>query len=670
MAITSLNTTMRLTGLTSGMDTDSIVKNLMQIEQYKLNKQLRAQTTLQWRQDALKSVSKDMTAFRNTFLTSLPGGMMSSGVYTSYNVSMTGSKKDSVNISATAEAAYMKVVVNKITQLAEGAATPAGQKVSAAGKTELSEGNVVKLGDLDFANDLFVGTKTVQVAKQVQVEGEHGLLFTTQDNSLVYKNSSGVFTDYSGTVLATQPNEADLKAVMTTATQPKTNAAGQAMFHDESGNIYYQSTSNPDEYFDRDGVIADVTGKTLTAVSEIVYEDKEVADDTIKFAINGVDFEFTKDTTLAQMFSAVNNSKAGVTMTYSRLTDSFSITTRETGAQTSLTIENQRGNAFGANGAFGIAEYGAPQRDADGEIIKDADGNAMPRTDIAGALAGKNAVVYINGTRVERSANSFTIDGIRYTLNYETGTETDAEKANGKIDANNIDPEIAVTANFTKNIDSAVDSIKKFVEGYNTMINKLYSLVHEKKNSKYYALTDEEKSAMTESQVKEWEELAKSGLLRNDRDIQNVISNMRSAFYTTVEAAGLSAQDIGLRTAYASMSGEITLNETDLRAALERDSDAVMRVFMGNPSSNEPEAAGLITRLDTILKTYTGTTQFDTLTSMDRDMKKLVDKISDMEDRMAVLEEKYYLKYAAMETALSKMQSQTNWISSMLGTSS
>ena len=42
-------------------------------------------------------------------------------------------------------------------------------------------------------------------------------------------------------------------------------------------------------------------------------------------------------------------------------------------------------------------------------------------------------------------------------------------------------------------------------------------------------------------------------------------------------------------------------------------------------------------------------------------------KIDDWEDRLDKYEETYYKKFAAMETALSKLQSQTSSLSSMLG---
>jgi len=524
MAINSIGPP-RLFGLASGMDTEALVKSLMRLEQMKLDRELRSKTTLQWRQDALNNVTAGLKNFKSTFLTTLGAdGMLTSNTYTTFKVELSGAMKDALSISANADAMAGRVTVNKITQLASGATAQSAGRVSAGG-TQLAEGNHVRLGDLQFANDLF-----------------------------------------------------------------------------GSGN-------------------------------------------DISFAINGENFTFNKNTTLHEMLTTVNNSAAGVTMSYSRLTDGFTITTKDSGATEQLTIQNIRGNAFGAAGAFGIGEYTG-----------------------AAALKGQNAVAYINGVRVERGSNTFRIDGIQYSLNYVTGTESALEISSGRLDPSDPanDPAKAVTALLTKDIDSAYNKIKSFVDGYNTMIKKLNDLLSEKKDNKYFALTEEEKSAMTEKQIEQWEGFAKSGLLRNDRDIQNLLSNMRSAFYSTVQGVGLAPQQIGLRTGDYFSKGEIVIHEGDLRAALERDSNTVMRVFMNGADSVNPAERGLLYRLSDAIDSYTKGAQSITLNGLDRDLGRLNDKINLMEKKMRQVEERYYRQYAALEEAMSKMNSQTNWLNSVL----
>jgi flagellar hook-associated protein 2 len=124
-------------------------------------------------------------------------------------------------------------------------------------------------------------------------------------------------------------------------------------------------------------------------------------DGKISFSINGKAFSFTKDTTLQSMINTVNNDEdANVTMKYSRLTDTFTITADSGGADSKVSITNIAGNAFGKNGAFGIA----------GGTVKN----------------GRNSVAEINGTLVEKDTNTYTADGITYTLNAVTAASGDS----------------------------------------------------------------------------------------------------------------------------------------------------------------------------------------------------------------------------------------------------
>jgi flagellar hook-associated protein 2 len=511
--------------LASGLDTEALVKSMMKLEQMKLDRELRAKTTLQWRQEALNNVAADFRTFRNTFLTTLgTDAMLSSGVYTAFKVGLSGAMKEAVGITANSEASAGKVIINKITQLASGAKAESSNRISQNGQ-QLSESNQVSLGDLQFANDLF------------------------QEGS------------------------------------------------------------------------------------------------DISFAINGETFTFDKNTTLQQMLTTVNDSAAGVTMTYSRLSDGFSITTKGMGVEEELTIQNISGNAFGAAGAFGIDEYMG-----------------------ANTQKGQNSVAYINGIRVERAVNTFRIDGIQYTLNYTTGAESQTEIDSGKLDATDPtnDPANYINVTLTKDIDSAYNKIKSFIDGYNAMIKKLNDLLVEKKDSKYFALTEEEKVEMSEKQIEQWEGFAKSGLLRSDRDIQRLLDNMRSAFYSTVEGAGLSPQQIGLRTGDYFSKGEIMVYEGELRAALERDSDTVMRVFMNGVYSDNPAERGLLYRLNDAIDYYTKGAQSITLDGLDNSISKLNTRMEQMEKKMRQTEERYYRQYAALEKAMAEMTSQTNWLNSVI----
>ncbi|HOR13440.1 MAG TPA: flagellar filament capping protein FliD, partial [Clostridia bacterium] len=142
--------------------------------------------------------------------------------------------------------------------------------------------------------------------------------------------------------------------------------------------------------------------ETVTINSKLVDAFGEEAFDEegkISFSINGSEFTFDKETSISSMLNTINaSSEAGVTMSYSSLKRGFTLVSNATGAESKIELVNLSGSAFAQNAedsAFKIAE---------------------------GAYAGQNAKLTIEGIEVERASNTFTIDGITYTLKNTTAT--------------------------------------------------------------------------------------------------------------------------------------------------------------------------------------------------------------------------------------------------------
>ena len=348
-------------------------------------------------------------------------------------------------------------------------------------------------------------------------------------------------------------------------------------------------------------------------------------DGIMSFSINGETFEFNEDATLNHVLNAVNTSDAGVKLSYSSLTKGFTITGKTTGSASVIEIENHKGNAFAANAqdsAFGIA---------------------------TGIKTGDDAIAFIEGREVIRSSNSFTIDGITYTLNAKT------------------DDEVSFSVN--RDVGATVNKIVSFIDSYNSLIDKLQSLIDEKTYRNYSPLTDEQKSALNETEIKLWEEKAKSGLLRNDSSINSLLSTMRSAFFSAVEGAGMSASELGLSTGAYYEKGKITVDTDKLRTAIENNPDAVRNVFINTSSANDKaekfKESGLIVRISNALLDYTSQATSNTLTGIDKqisDSKKAVDALN---QKMATKESALWRKFTAMEKALSTLNSQSGWLSTL-----
>lgn len=350
----------------------------------------------------------------------------------------------------------------------------------------------------------------------------------------------------------------------------------------------------------------------------------------IAFKINNKHFSFDGETTVNDMINAVNRETGdtGVTMAYSSLRKGFTFANNETGEDSHVSIINVAGNAFSGDGpAFGIRE---------------------------GSYFGQNAKLKVDGVELSMASNSFTIDGIGYNL------KTTSDEP--------------ITFSVERDLDEVVDKIASFVDGYNELIGELQAMLDEKVYRDYAPLTNDERSQLSESEVKLWDEKAKSGLLRNDSHVRQLLTDLRSSFYNKVAGAGLSAVEVGLSTTANYLDGgQISVDKDALRKALEKDPAKVESLFINvseaTDASTKYNESGLITRISDSMLNFTKTITEVTLASNTRALKQADEQLTKLEEWLLANENKYWKQFAAMETAMSQLNSQNGWISSMLGQS-
>lgn len=349
---------------------------------------------------------------------------------------------------------------------------------------------------------------------------------------------------------------------------------------------------------------------------------------TISFNISGVDFQFKDTDTLQTVMNTVNRSSAGVTMSYSSLSDKISIKSKTTGSDSNIEIINKEGNFFAdlsGESAFGISTG----------TVKN----------------GTNAVLSINGYRVEQSTNNFTIDGISYNLLGTTNEEIDFT--------------------VSQDIDSIYNKISGFINGYNELITTLNSKISEEKYRTYLPLTDSQEEEMSENEITLWNEKAKSGILKNDSRIRNLLSDIRNAFVQTVEDAGISFSEIGISTGNWAEKGKLHIDETKLRNALANNADQVKNLFLNTSTATDKKQkygqSGLIQRINESMNNYIKEVKSGVLDQTTKQITSYTDKITDALERLNEKEEALYDQYAALESALSELSSQSSYFSSMLG---
>ena len=218
-------------------------------------------------------------------------------------------------------------------------------------------------------------------------------------------------------------------------------------------------------------------------------------------AINGNNIVLRDDMTFAQMNLAINNSGAGVNINFNSLTNV--ITLRAPDGSASPTIQ---GNA--AFDDFILAL---------GLVNEEAAVNAVVSVSTDGGPMVPIAV----------SGNTFTLEGVTFDFRNVMGPF----------------PSDVITVAVTANTDRARDVLVNFIYEYNALVNELASLRNTSRpvsitGGHFNPLLEHEKRAMTEGEIRMWEEQARIGTLHRSREIQDILAEMRSIMATSFPGAG------------------------------------------------------------------------------------------------------------------------------------
>ena len=432
----------------------------------------------------------------------------------------------------------------------------------------------------------------------------------------------------------------------------------------------------------------DTTGKNDTfkgsdvAIS-IEVQDSDEKDSNGNYVTHKVEFTydqiFTDNKTLNDLATAFSNSGANVQGGYDNVNDSFSLYNKTSGSANKIVLKaNNKASAELLN-KLHLASYDGQTNTLGNEI-------RFTKDTLTEAAVGTNAKATIDGKTYESDTNKLNVANVIYNFN-----GVSAKNADGTYQAS--------TISVSQDTDKIVDNVKKFVETYNTLIDSLNTKYREEKNTDYKPLTKKQESEMTESQINKWNEKAKSGLLYHDNNIYSIISDMREALYTEVDAVDTVLTDArGNKYSYNSMSsigitsstnqGHITLDEEKLKKALTEDPDCVYQLFAsdqdstyisGSTNKNQSDTytsksdylnTGIANRLYNSMTTnirnlesYAGTSkETDDESYLGKLITNMNTKMTSFQTLMKSYESKLYKKYDAMEVALSKLGAQLSYI--------
>ena len=382
------------------------------------------------------------------------------------------------------------------------------------------------------------------------------------------------------------------------------------------------------------------------------YDTEEKLNKALEnFTVNGTKIDnITADTTVDGLLTAINNNKdAGVTATYLGSANKFVLSSNEKGKGREISLgADPKDTTDAANIIFG------------GDKKESHDG-----TD------GEMSILY-NGvkTTITSSSNTFSIDGldIKATNTFDTGSAT----AEGGV-------------SFTASADTekVTETVKKFIEAYNAMIDEVRTQVTTKPDSNYGPLTEDQKNEMNETSIKNWEDKAKEGILYNssalkdlDNATQGIFSSMmmNGVSYDDLEKIGISFSDD------YTAGGKIVFDEEKFKTAMDSDPEKVSDLFTGTH--------GIVNTIDSTLSTYAtryaskngnsygvlieeaGSEKLSlTLTnnSIYKELKDMQETITNLQSQLSTEQDRYISQFTQMETLINQMNSQSSYLSQLGG---
>lgn len=120
-----INSRLRLIGISSGLDTDSIVQQLMRVERMKVDKVTQDRQLLEWKRDDYRSIINLLRGFKDQFFNVLKPAsyMFSPNNYKKYNITSTDSSVVTAVGTSTAAVGSHTVIVQKLATADEALST-------------------------------------------------------------------------------------------------------------------------------------------------------------------------------------------------------------------------------------------------------------------------------------------------------------------------------------------------------------------------------------------------------------------------------------------------------------------------------------------------------------------------------------------------------------------
>ncbi|MNO38664.1 Flagellar hook-associated protein 2 [compost metagenome] len=620
----------------SGMDIDSMVKSMMAAKRVPLDKLNQDKQLLQWQREGYRELNSKLYDFRtNKLITKYGGNAALNAQKAVVSGNTTAVKAEAL---ATATGVDMKV---SVTQLA----TRTTYETPGLGQGKPATMSLAALDGVDLSS-LSATDRTEYLKKgfDISINGE---TFKDKDGKSIFNGLTSISTLVATINSSSKANAIasydEITGKLTIASKTSGKDGIVTMGTPASSNTLLGLFSKSNLNVVESNKLTGVT--TATTVTELINKrdgtslvDADVKD--IKFTINGKELVVKGSDSITTIMNTINGAGAKVNASFT--TDGTLKLVGDSGGDVIL-----GGDSYEFMKLF------------NGRQSTPADDNSIKKT-----IDGVNAKVSINDVEIDNvNSNTFTINGVQLTL--QELTKKDAASA-----------DVPVIIKTQTDPDKAVETIKGFIEDYNSLVVSLNAKIDEAKYRDFRPLTDEQKSALKDDDIKTWTEKAKSGLLKNDDIIKSVLSEMRAII--TEKLGPLST--LGITTGNYMENGKLVIkDEAKLKNAISANPQLAMDILQG-PASAPKEGimdkmADKISAAIDKISERAGTNRFSMdLTStfkeesvMGKKMKLYNTRITSMLTMLNNAETRYYKQFSAMETAMNKLQSQSNSLFSTSG---
>lgn len=703
----------RMTGLISNLDTDNIIKELMNAQNMKKTKVENKITKAEWKQEKWKDLNTKIYALYTGSLSS----MKLQGSFQSKKVTSSDESKVSVTASSNAVSGSHTFQVNKLAsaQYITGSkvndiTNPDGTKSAVSGTTKLVDidptlgktatGEVkVNFSTKEKAYSLTVTENTtvndfVNAAKQAGINASYD---TSQKRFFLSSSNSGVENAYSITTTSVTGAEFEDK-----------NAIREQVGYSSLGGTDQSAVDNAIDQYKINSDLLNAGGLSNELIAK--YENNlKTAQDTIH--------NYVQRKVTSELKTAYTNNEVST-----ELTTQYGVRTYdEVIAQATQTYNENLGDkefsetdlAAAKDKAIALeaAKYAtavksefvdsAPPTNPYTKATEDTNSvlqdyllteNADPEM----VSGGTNRLVSLGLATVEAKINvddtvSYASSGTNITLTGASNSEvvyngavltgtTNSIIANGMtFDVHAVTKDLAVpniTLTVTKDTKGVYDSIKKFVKDYNEVLKEMNKLYYADTSRGYEPLSDDQKESMSEDQIEKWESKIKDSLLRRDDKMGSLLSSLKNSLITSVEHEGksYSLATFGIQSSLYTEKGILHIDGDTEDSTTSGKPDKLMKALEENPDA---VMTTLTTLAGNLYSDMTDKMKASSLSSamtfyndkeLKNNLKTYKSDLSDLEDRLKRVEDRYYKQFSVMETAMAKLNSQTNSLASLMGT--